>query len=74
MCAGLLPVAGIGCCHVTMTPTPPTTGSGPAASAQHLPAGNRPLTAAPVQSVSQNINVKYSSFVFQLSGIHGSCF
>ena len=70
MCAELLPVAGVGPCHVTVTPTPPTSGSVPAASAQHLPAGNHPLTAAPVQSVSQHINVKYASFLYELSVLH----
>jgi len=74
MCAGLLPVAGVGPCHVTVTPIPPTSGSGPAASAQYLPAGNRPPTAAPVQSVSQHIKVNYASFVYELSGLHNSCF
>ena len=74
MCAGLLPVVGVGPCHVTVTPTPPTSGSGPAASAQYLPAGNHPPTAAPVQSVSQHTKVKYASFVYELSGLHGSCF
>jgi hypothetical protein len=53
-----------------VTPTPPTSGSVPAASAQYLPAGNRPPTAAPVQSVSQHIQVKYASFVYELSGLH----
>jgi hypothetical protein len=62
MCAGLLPVAGVGPCHVSVTPTPPTSGSVPEASVQYLPAGNHPLTAAPVQSVSQHIKVKYASF------------
>jgi hypothetical protein len=59
---------------VTVTPTPPTSGSGPAASAQYLPAGNRPPTSAPVQSVSKHIQVKYASFLYELSGLHGSCF
>jgi hypothetical protein len=61
--AALLPAADIGPCHVTVTPAPPTSGSGPGASAQHLPAGNRPLTADLVQSVSQRIKVKYASSV-----------
>jgi hypothetical protein len=62
MYAELLPVAGIGPCYVSLTPTLPTSGSVPEASAQYLPAGNRPLTAAPLQSVSQHIKVKYASF------------
>lgn len=74
ICAELLPVAGVGPCHVTVTPTPPTSGSVPAASAQYLPAGNHPPTAAPVQSVSQHIKVKYAAFVYELSGFHGYCF
>jgi len=74
MCAGMLPVAGVGPCHVIVTPTPPTSGSVPAASAQYLPAGNRPLTAALVRSVSQHIKVKYASFLYELSGFHGYCF
>jgi len=70
MSAEMLPVAGVGPCHVTVTTTPPTSSSGPAASAQYLPAGNHPPTAAPVQSVSQYIKVKYAAFVYELSGLH----
>ena len=70
MCAELLPVAGVGPCLVSVTATPPTSGSVPEASVQHLPAGNHPLTAAPVQSVSQHIKVKYASFLYELSGLH----
>jgi len=62
MSAELLPVAGDGPSHVTVISTSPTSGSGPEAYAQYLPAGNRPLTAAPVQSVSQHIKVKYAAF------------
>ena len=70
MCAGMLPVAGAGPCQVTVTSTSPTSRSDPAASAQYLPAGNHPLTAAPAQSVSQHIKVKYASFLYELSGRH----
>ena len=70
MCAELLPVAGVGPCQVTVTSTPPTSGSGPAASAQHLPPRNHPPTAAPVQSVLQHIQFKCVSFLYDMSGLH----
>ena len=74
MCAELLPAADVGPCHATVTPAPPTSDSRPEASARYLPAGNRPLIAAPVQSASQHITVKHASFLYEFSGLHGCCF
>ena len=70
MCAGLLLAAAFDPCHVRVTPVPPTLDSGLGASAQWLHAGNHPLTAAPVQSVSQHIRVNHASFLYEFSGQH----